>query len=148
MVALLKGIIDGNSMSYIKNMSVPLACAMIMIYLYYETNIYLQKDIMYYTALVLFVLSFCIIIVFLYVKLFVIVKGKSEIDKKKIYFYFLNTDIVILLFVVIVGWGVIDYVQGKIELIVFAVIVHIAPALLILILWSLIMWFVYKVKKN
>ncbi|MBP3337780.1 MAG: hypothetical protein J6L69_00060 [Lachnospiraceae bacterium] len=146
LIGIIVGISKGNSISYVKNMIIPLVSAGIVNYLYYETSIYLEKDIIEYTAMICEMLSFGIVLGFCFVKVIYLVKRERENDKRKTYLYFLGINVIILAVITLGGFYVLNYARGNIARDILLIMVFMIPTLSVLAIWSAIMWVLYRIK--
>ena len=146
-IGMIKCIWQCQSISYVKNMMLPFICSLIVSSLYYETNLYLQKDIIDYVSLICGTLSFTLILLFVIVGLMNYRMEKDRQIGRRIYRDFIIIDIIMLIMVLLGGFTVLNYVRGEAELIILLIMVLMSPALVVLEVWGVVMYIIYRIKK-
>lgn len=146
-IGMIKSIWRCHSISYVKNMLLSFVCSLIASSLYYETNLYLQKDIIDYVSLICCTVSFTLILLFIIVGLMNYRMEKDRRIGRRIYRDFIIIDIIMLVIVLLGGFIALNYVRGEAELIIILIMVHMSPALVVLEVWGAVMYIIYRIKK-
>lgn len=147
-ISVIKSIWMCQSVSYVKNMLLPFVMSLIVEILYCNTNLYLQKDFILYTALICLTLSFTLLLIFIIISILNYRVEKDYQIGKKIYKDFIIIDIILLVVVLLGGFKALDYARGNMSLGILVTMVFMSPALAILEVWGVIMYLIYRIKKE
>lgn len=147
-ISVIKSIWTCQSVLYVKNMLLPFVMSFFVEILYWNTNLYLQKDFIEYTALICLTLSFTLLFIFIIISILNYRTEKDYQIGRKIYKDFIIIDIILLVVVLLGGFKALDYARGDTSSYILLIMVHMVPALVLLEVWGVIMYLIYRIRKS